>query len=117
MTALTAPTITHRTGTIRLAVDGEIDLNTSGTLGHAITAAVSVEPRPHTVVVDLDRVRFCDCAGIGALLQGRTAARQAGITYHVVNAHGIVLRVLRLLDLDGLLLTEGANAGSGRPRW
>jgi hypothetical protein len=42
-------------------------------------------PHPVDVVVDLGRVTFLDCAGIGALVAGRNTAAQTGCGYPVVN--------------------------------
>jgi hypothetical protein len=48
------------------------------------------------VVVDLARVTFLDCAGIGALVVGRNTAVSRGRGYAVVNPHREVRRVLQL---------------------
>jgi hypothetical protein len=48
------------------------------------------------VVVDLSRVTFLDCAGIGALVAGRNTAVRRGHRYTVVNPQHQVRKVLEL---------------------
>lgn len=100
MTTLTAPIVRQSASVVCLAPRGEIDLASRGVLNDAIMTALSAEPRPAAMVVDLEGVGFCDCSGVRVLLRGRAAARDAGIAFQVVNAHGVVLRVLRLLGVD-----------------
>lgn len=100
MTTLTAPMVRRSPSTVCLAPQGEIDLASRGVLNDAIMAALSADPHPAALVVDLTDVGFCDCSGVRVLLRGRAAAGDAGIAFRVVNAHGVVLRVLRMLGLD-----------------
>jgi anti-anti-sigma factor len=88
---------------VTLAPDGEVDLGVADALGSAIrdtTGAGRVD-----VVVDLARVTFLDCAGVGALVAGRNTARSRGCGYTVANPQG---QVRRVLELTGVLtvLTE-----------
>lgn len=64
---------------IRLA--GEIDLGTVSVLYEAIHTCLGT--RPGIVVISLDGVSFCDCAGLRALLQARLEIVQAGGECHV----------------------------------
>jgi hypothetical protein len=50
--------------------------------------------------VDLARVTFLDCAGIGALVAGRNTAAGRGCGYTVVNPQR---QVRRVLELTGVL--------------
>jgi anti-anti-sigma factor len=109
MTTLTAPVVHRGTNTVRLALQGEIDLSTREVLDRAIGAALTRQPRPRTVLIDLDRVGFCDCGGVGILLKGRAATVSRGVGYQVVNARGIVRRVLRVLGVDEMLLAAGTG--------
>ncbi|MEJ3744452.1 STAS domain-containing protein [Actinomycetes bacterium KLBMP 9797] len=100
MTTLTAPMVRRSPSTVGLTPHGEIDLASRGVLNDAIMAALSADPPPAALVVDLADVGFCDCSGVRVLLRGRAAARAAGIDFRVVNAHGVVLRVLRTLGVE-----------------
>jgi anti-anti-sigma factor len=48
------------------------------------------------LVVDLDRVEFLDCWGIGALVDGRNAADAAGRRFQLQNPRGMVATILQL---------------------
>jgi hypothetical protein len=52
------------------------------------------------VVIDLARVTFLDCAGIGTLVAGRNAAARRGCGYTVVNPQR---KMRRVLELTGVL--------------
>ena len=55
---------------------------------------------PAGVVVDFAETDFIESEAMGALIEGLNAARQAGIPFTAVNAHGITLRVL---EVSGVL--------------
>jgi anti-anti-sigma factor len=98
---------------VTLAPDGEVDLCVVDALGSAIrdtTGAGRVD-----VVVDLARVTFLDCAGVGALVVGRNTARRRGCGYTVVNPQG---QVRRVLELTGVLtaLTEPLRPAAATDR-
>lgn len=102
----TGPAVTvSRTGTVvRLHPDGDLDLATSPALAPVITTALAGDPAPEHLVVDLHRVGFIDCAAVTVLLVGRDQAAARGVTYRVVGAGRQPAWVLRLLDLDTILL-------------
>ena len=70
-----------------------------GALGSAIQDTLYV-PCCVGVVVDLARVTFLDCAGIGALVAGRNSAVRQGRGYTVANPQR---QVIRILGLTGVL--------------
>ncbi|WP_238008971.1 STAS domain-containing protein [Dactylosporangium sp. AC04546] len=81
---------TRRDGdTLTVRVAGDLDLATADELAQAVAAAGEGYQE---IVVDLADTRFIDSAGINALLRGRRTHQR----YHVINATGIVLDVLRL---------------------
>ncbi|WP_060180797.1 MULTISPECIES: STAS domain-containing protein [unclassified Streptomyces] len=85
-----------RSGTVQVVVSGEIDLDNAVFLRQVLlTALVS---HRGTLLVDLDRVAFCDCAGLNTLLAARCAALRAGRGLRITAAGR---RVERLLDLTG----------------
>ena len=107
---------THRRGgTVHLCVAGDVDLATSTTLGNAITTAVNTCTPADGVLVDLAAVTFLDCTGVTALLTGRLLAAARHVSYQVVNASGIALRVLQTLDLVALLNGATPTAADWSP--
>ncbi|MCG5461620.1 STAS domain-containing protein [Micromonospora sp. MED01] len=89
-------------GVVTLVPAGEVDMGAVGTLGSALQDALSAPDRVD-VVVDLARVTFLDCAGIGALVAGRNTALSRRCGFTVVNPQRQVLRVLELTGVLGVL--------------
>ncbi|MER7577908.1 STAS domain-containing protein [Streptomyces sp. NPDC126514] len=58
-----------------VTVAGELDILTAPDVRQALTAAATVYEE---TVVDLARLAFCDCAGLGALISARNTARRRG---------------------------------------
>ena len=87
--------------TVRLS--GEFDLGASNDLRDAVLEAVTAGD--HTrVAVDLTDVKFIDSETIRVLLEGYTAAQHQGLSYQLINAHGLVLRVLDVMGLTEVLI-------------
>ena len=87
-------------GTALLRLSGELDINTRDDLREALVAAVGTGD----VVIDLDEVTFIDSEALGALIEGYNAARANGTGFRLINAHGLVDRVLSVsgvLDIFG----------------
>lgn len=82
-------------GLVTLAPAGDVDLGAVDPLGSAIQDTLHTPDRI-AVVVDLARVTFLDCAGIGALVAGRNTAVSRGCDYTVVNPQRQVRLVLEL---------------------
>jgi anti-anti-sigma factor len=82
-------------GLVTLAPAGDVDIDAVDALGSAIQEALQTLDRT-AVVVDLSRVTFLDCAGIGALVVGRNTAVSRGHRYTVINPQRQVCRVLEL---------------------
>jgi anti-anti-sigma factor len=76
-----------------LPLTGEIDLANLHIVAGAIRRAIEVH-RATELIIDLDQVTFLDSIGIGALMIGRTLAIQHGTAYRVINARGVVHRLL-----------------------
>jgi anti-sigma B factor antagonist len=88
-----------REGCVRIILTGEIDMSNVGTLTQALAAAPTTA---HSIVVDLADVTFLDSTGIATLLSAYRRAVAAGQTLTVVNAQGMVRRVL---DITGTFPT------------
>jgi anti-sigma B factor antagonist len=85
---------------ILLRIDGELDITARDELCDAIFAAVDAGD----VIVDLEGTTFIDSEALGALIDGHNAACARGTGFRVVNARGLVARVLAVsgvLDLFG----------------
>ncbi|WKD36681.1 STAS domain-containing protein [Streptomyces xanthophaeus] len=90
-----------RPGTVQVVVSGEIDFDNAMFLRRALLAAL-VSQRA-TLLLDLERVTFCDCAGLNTLLTARHAALRAGRGLHITAAGRRVERLLNLTDTRSLL--------------
>lgn len=94
--------------TVRLHVAGEIDLATAPQLQAALQATLTEAALATTLQVDLAEVTFLDATGVGVLVHTHHAARRTGLGFSVHNPHGVVLRVLEVLNLTDALRTAPA---------
>jgi anti-sigma B factor antagonist len=83
---------------ISLRLVGDIDLATRPLLAEAIEKAICADGVKH-IVLDLAAVPFMDCSGLSTLIAGRAEAERRGRDLRLVNAQGIVLRVLSMTGL------------------
>ncbi|MFI5897594.1 STAS domain-containing protein [Actinoplanes sp. NPDC051513] len=84
-----------------LHLGGELDITARDALRTVILAALAVGD----VVIDLDAVTFIDSEALGALVDGYNEARARPAGFRVVNANGLVARVLKV---SGVLELFGA---------
>ena len=85
-----------------MATPAEIDITTAEQLPAVLLAAT--ENRYRTLVVDMTRTRFCDCAAAHALAAAhKRLLPDGGELRLVIPADGIVRRVLTLLGIDQLI--------------
>lgn len=99
-----------------IAVDregSELAVRVSGDLDIATRARVVDEVTPplvtgdvRRVIVDLGGVTFCDSSGLGALLDIRRTAGEAGAEMVLRSVPAQVARLLDLTDVDGWLQRE-----------
>jgi anti-sigma B factor antagonist len=81
-----------------VAAPEDIDITNAEALRSALhTAAAS---RPGTLVVDMTRTKFCDIAGLHALMAAHKRARAEGGEVLLVIPSVAVLRVLALTGMD-----------------
>jgi anti-anti-sigma factor len=81
-----------------LSIAGELDITARDVLRDAILAALG----EGDVVIDLGGVHFLDSEALGALIDGYNEARTRPAGFRVINARGLVARVLSVsgtLDL------------------
>jgi anti-anti-sigma factor len=89
-------------GSLRLAVAGELDMDTVGQLGAAVDEALTAH-RPTQMIIDLGAVTFLGSSGLRALLTAQRMAGERGAALRIENARGAVLRVLSVTGLLGIL--------------
>jgi anti-sigma B factor antagonist len=87
-------------GATVLELHGEIDLVTAPSLSARLDA-LTARPRPD-LVVDLRRVSFIDCTGLGILCRARSRTLAQRGRLRLVTDSGRFLRVLRHAGLSGV---------------
>jgi anti-anti-sigma factor len=100
--------ITERSGRVRAAVGGEVDLDCAATLRHVLCA--NLVESPGGLDIDLNAVRFFDCSGLNVLLHLRVLAREHGIPLRLLRVSPAVSRVLTLTDTAPLFFAESEAA-------
>jgi anti-anti-sigma factor len=84
-------------GTERMvALRGELDIATAGQLADALAAEVGEAD----VIVDLEGLSFCDCAGLDVLLTAHERQRAHGARLLLTNPTRTFRRLLSLSGLD-----------------
>jgi anti-anti-sigma factor len=86
-----------------LALDGELDIVSSGLLQEALASADLEGSR--AVVLDLRGVRFLDSTGLKAIFRVRNLVRESGLRFAVTQGSAQVQRLLSLTRLDEHLQT------------
>ncbi|WP_328946195.1 STAS domain-containing protein [Streptomyces sp. NBC_00250] len=81
-----------------VTVAGELDRDTQEPLRTALTEAL--ERRPERIVVDCERLTFCDSTGLNLLLTTRLDAREAGSALELAALRPPVDRVF---DITGVV--------------
>jgi anti-sigma B factor antagonist len=84
-----------------LSLDGRLNMVSAPQLKATITDSVAAGRTQ--VVVDLSAVTFMDSSGLGALIAGLKAARQASGDLRMTGANEQVRTVLKLTNLDRVL--------------
>lgn len=91
-------------GTARVRVGGELDINTAPLVADELTHLVS--ERVTSVVIDVSELTFVDSTGLRAILAGREKLQASGASLVLEGASGVVERVLDMTGLRGLLAGE-----------
>ncbi|MGW2787900.1 STAS domain-containing protein [Streptomyces populi] len=84
-------------GHITVAVSGEIDIVSAPRLRAILDEALS--DGAHVVELDFGGVEFCDCYGLGVLLEARRRATEQGAALRLVSVTSPLVR--RLLHRTG----------------
>jgi anti-sigma B factor antagonist len=88
-----------------LAVCGELDVATVDRFGVALDLSLA-RPGIRWVTLDLRELSFLDSTGIARLVAARATASAVGARLTVVNATGMVRRVLEVTGVDRELIDE-----------
>ncbi|MEV7401928.1 STAS domain-containing protein [Streptomyces sp. NPDC091267] len=97
-----------RSGVGRVALAGELDLDTAPRVREAVTACLAKQPT--SLHLDLADVTFCDCAGLSALLMARSTVLRAGVGLVVEGVGTQLARLLFLIGAEGILTGRDATA-------
>lgn len=81
-----------------LSVTGDSTSPRLGPLEQALAGALSMNPPPRLLVIDLAAVDFCDSSGLNVLLKARQETEDRGIDLRLVHPS---LPVLPLLQITG----------------
>jgi anti-sigma B factor antagonist len=90
---------------VEVCLSGEIDLAVRNSVVDEVGTALRGANAPR-LVIDLHNVTFCDSSGLGALLDIRRLADDAGIEMVLRKVPPAVARLLDLSDVDGWLARE-----------
>jgi anti-anti-sigma factor len=99
-------------GRVVVELAGDCDLAARDELTSILVTAAG---RATVVLVDLAEVRFLDSSGLHALIAGHHAAIEQGGRLYVVNATGVVDRVLDLTGVGDLLRPPIDGAAAATP--
>lgn len=88
-----------------VAVAGEIDVRTAGEL-RAVLIGLAEDGHVH-LVADFAAVRFCDAAGLGALVAVRNRLREHGGDLRLIRVRPAQHRILRVTGLDEVFHPTG----------
>jgi anti-anti-sigma factor len=97
--------VAFRTGELVVRASGELDLSSRTIFVDNVTAPMR-DSGATRLAIDLGEVTFCDSSGLGALLDIRRAAGEAGIEMVLRNVPPSVARLLDLTDVAGWLVRE-----------
>ena len=101
-----------RTDHIRVSAHGELDASNSSGVRSVLVGMLG---RTTCLVVDLQRTRFIDSSGLGALIHVAKAAERAKVEFEVVRPSPEVRRMIALTGLEHLLHTDRSDRSDGGP--
>jgi anti-anti-sigma factor len=106
LSAPATPGVAASLPTRDLIFTGELDFANCAEIEAAVERLCMQRCR---VRIDLGAVTFIDAAVVGAFVRARQCARAVGCDVALANAHGLPLRVLRVVGLATDLVDEGAS--------
>lgn len=109
MTLLELTTETDGT-TVRLALEGELDIASAGQVERELTRIE--RETPPAIVLDLRRLAFMDSTGLRIVVAADARAREQGRRLVVVRGPEAVQRIFRMTRLDERLEMVDEPAGA-----
>jgi anti-anti-sigma factor len=90
-----------------LELHGEMDISSAPEFAVAALAALNqMHAQSSPLVLDVSRLTFMDCAGVGALMATRRAASARGCRVVLTGSSGSVQKLLRLMAVESLFLLD-----------
>ena len=77
-----------------------IDIRNAAGVADELTSAVS---RNRVLIIDMSATRFCDCAGVRAIVRAHERATGSGAELRLVVTAALVRRIFGLIGVDRLL--------------
>ena len=87
---------------VKLAAEGYIAYDTAGQFEMVLND--SFQDDPESVTIDMEKIVVFTSIGIRVLLKALKTATQKGIVFHIENPSKIVKNVLKLSNLDQMLI-------------
>ncbi len=97
-------------GSCRVTVAGDLDVETAPEVRDALHGALAAY---RNVTVDLSALRFCDCAGLSALLSAARTARADDADLTLSAVPDFLARLLRLSHSDEAFTCREEALGDG----
>ncbi|MCW2613921.1 MAG: rsbV1 [Frankiales bacterium] len=94
--------VLHDDGLVLLALAGELDAAVTDRVQETVDGVLA--DGLVQVVVDLTGLEFCDSTGLGSLMRTHRLLTEAGGRCVVAGARGPVLRLLRLMSMERVLV-------------
>lgn len=99
-------------GAMVLSLGGELDIATTSLLTERVHALV--DEGYTRIVLDLAHLRFCDCAGLRALLYAREITTEAGGWVRLSRVSGLTRHIIELTGLtEALMCYESTSFAVG----
>ncbi|SNT16934.1 anti-anti-sigma factor [Streptosporangium subroseum] len=99
----------YANGSVVITVAGELDLATRSDLCDYVHHILNIHA--DTVIIDLAGVTFIDASGLSALIVLRRHARDLGTPLLLAEAPPVVLRLIKLTDLEGSFTAISRTGG------
>jgi anti-anti-sigma factor len=90
-------------GQMRIIFDGELDVVSADHAYDYVRDAI--DTHGGAVMLEVAGLRFCDARGLGALARMSRHAEQAGSSLHLVAPGPQLVKIIRIVGLDGKLPT------------
>lgn len=90
----------------RIVLRGEFDISMCPSLRAVFRDAILAAPQ--ALDVDIRDLTFVDSTAVSVIVAAHRRARASGMDWHMHGANRDVRRVLAVMRLDGILLTEHA---------